>query len=135
MKNHLVLFLAFLFLIPSLLSAQEPQSGQVLYEQMVSYNLEGAYDSPSWTDYIANLPRQGKAFQILSFVEDQSIYEEDLSKKEPLSENLQKAISKADYYRPPQPVSQAIFFDFDKELKVEQVAFMTRNFLISSSTN
>lgn len=115
------------------LSAQNIQGGTITYEQVIDYQLEGAHDDPRWDNYIADLPKTGKSFHILHFTTEQSFYEENSSKKESLSNDLIKAIKKANYDKMPKPKVKQIYYDFNNRKCVEQIEFMTRNFLVESS--
>ncbi len=115
---------------PVSLSAQDISGGIITYEQIIDYQLVGAYDDPRWDNYIADLPKKGKSVHQLSFTLSQSLYEEDQSKKEVASEQLKKAIMKANYYKAPKPKVKQTFTDLNKKELLEQVEFMTRSFLI-----
>ncbi len=124
--------LGLCFLIHPLL-AQDLQGGKIIYEQVVDYQLEGAYDDPLWDNYIADLPKGGKSFHALYFTTMQSLYMEDLSRKEQPHQGLSKAIMKANYYKKPQAKINQVYYDFSKKEKVEQLTFMTRPFLVEST--
>ena len=114
------------------LSAQSIEGGTVTYEQVVNYGLEGVFDHPKWDAYIADLPKSGKAIFTLTFTAEASLYQEDFNKKEPLSRQLQGALSKANYGKPPKEKLKKLSFNFSTKEQLEQVEFMTRFFLIES---
>jgi len=129
-KIYVFAFLLGTFL--SSLSAQDFKGGTVIYEQIINYQLEDAFDDPRWTEYIADLPKSGKSYYTLSFSTGQALYQEDLSKKEVVPSKLRGALSKASYGQAPQPQTMAFFYDFNKNEKTRQVEFMTRYFLVES---
>ncbi|MEO0337627.1 MAG: GLPGLI family protein [Bacteroidota bacterium] len=131
---HYILGISLLTNLPNVLLAQDLKGGKIIYEQVVDYELEGAYDEPIWEDYIANIPKSGKSFHMLSFTREHSFYAEDLSRKEKPHQELSKAIMKANYYKAPQAKINQIYYDFAKKEKIEQLTFMTRAFLVESAT-
>ncbi|NRB46302.1 MAG: GLPGLI family protein [Saprospiraceae bacterium] len=112
------------------LVAQDVTGGVITYEQIIDYQLVGAYDDPLWDNYIADLPKKGKSVHQLSFTLHQALYEEDRSSKKVASEHLKTAIMKANYYKAPKPKVKQSFVDLNKKEQLEQVEFMTRSFLI-----
>jgi GLPGLI family protein len=124
-------FLAlFFFSHSTYLSAQEIRGGSISYEQIIDYQLEGAYDSPIWDSYIAELPKQGKVAHILTFTRVEALFEEDLSKKELRSEHLRTAMEKANYLRTPKPEVKQVYMDLETQKRIHQLEFMTRSFLV-----
>ena len=61
-----------------------------------------------------------------------TLYEEDYSQKEAISDHLKTALMKADYGRTPKPKVKKIYYDFNKNELTEQMEFMTRDFLVVS---
>lgn len=127
-------FAILLVIIISLppLNAQSIEGGTVTYEQVIQYGLEGVFDHPKWDAYIADLPKSGKAIFTLTFTSESSLYQEDFNKKEPMSRQLQGALSKANYGKPPKEKLVKLYYNFPKKEQLEQVEFMTRFFLIAS---
>lgn len=123
----------FLFFAWSSLSSQAITGGLVLYEQIIDYQLDGAYDDPRWDSYIENLPRQGKSYHLLSFTQNQSLYKADDSKRAIQSEQLKTAIEKVNYSKTPAPKTKQIFHNFEEQEQMKQMEFMTRSFLVTSS--
>ncbi len=135
MKKTNVILSAMLFLMLgslNYLAAQDIKEGKVTYEQITNYQLEGAFDDPRWDAYIAELPKTGKSFHILSFTMDQALYEVDLSQEPALSPQLRGALMKANYSKDPKPEVAKIFYDFGKKERIEQTEFMTRFFLVET---
>lgn len=135
MKKPSLIFLSAVltfFLSWSRLSAQEIAGGTVTYEQVINYGLEGVFDHPKWDAYIADLPKKGKAIFTLTFTAETSLYQEDFKQKEPMSRQLQGALTKANYGKPPKEKLKKLYYDFAKKEQLEQVEFMTRFFLIAS---
>jgi len=115
------------------LNAQLIEGGTVTYEQVINYGLEGVFDHPKWDAYIADLPKSGKAIFTLTFTAELSLYQEDISRKEPMSQQLQGALTKANYGKPPKEKLRKLYYNFSKKEQLEQVEFMTRYFLIESA--
>lgn len=135
MKSTTTIFpilLIHLLVSLSFLTAQDLKGGKVTYEQIIDYQLEGAFDDPRWDAYIADLPKTGKSFHTLSFTMKQALYEEDLTQKQDLSQSLRGALMKANYSKSPKPEVKKIFYDFGKKERLEQTEFMTRFFLVES---
>ena len=135
MKKNIIILPAFTLLLLACLpplTAQDIQGGKITYEQIVNYNLEGAFDDPRWDNYIADLPKTGKSIHLLSFTKDQAFYEEDLSQKDAMSKQLQGAIMKANYSKKPKAIVKKTWYSFEKNEHIEQREFMTRFFLVES---
>lgn len=129
---HLLLLLFLLVTSSTFLSAQEGLSGKITYEQIIDYQLAEAIDHPLWADYIKDLPERGKTIQVLYFTGEQSFYAEDPDQKAIQSDQLKEALMKANYDKTPQPVVQQTYLHFGESQKTEQIAFMTRYFLVQS---
>jgi GLPGLI family protein len=112
------------------LSAQE--QGKITYETIVQYDFESVSDSPRWTNYIADLPKSGVSIQSLNFDEASALFSEEVNHNESAGPNLNRAMGALNANKGPQVESLEIFYDFDKNKKIEQVEFMTRLFIIES---
>jgi GLPGLI family protein len=135
MKNSIFFFLALVLILGGGLTksfAQDFTGGQITYEQIIDYQLEGVYDHPSWDSYIADLPKKGKSVHVLSFTTNEALYQEDLSKKAALSKHLSTALDKANYAKGPQPEIKQTYYDFTQQKRIEQLEFMTRSFQVES---
>jgi GLPGLI family protein len=116
------------------ISAQDIMGGTVKYKQTQKndfVSLFGEYDDPRVTEWVASLPMERQSMKVLYFTENEALYEEDLIEQKILDRKLQWAYARADYMRPPSTELQKVYYDFRKNEKVEQLGFMTRNFLIS----
>lgn len=131
------LFAAVLLLATCLVStAQESLSGTITYQQVVHYNFDNikeAHGNDERTqDWLATLPEEGVSIQVLNFNSKEALFEEDDSEKEATPAGLQRALMYENSLKPVQPKVQKVYYDFDKEQKLEQVEFMTRIFLVES---
>ncbi len=77
-------------------------------------------------------PRKGTSVQVLNFNSKEALFEEDDSEKEATPPGVQRAIMYENSLKPPRPVIQKVYFDFDKNQKLEQVEYLTRIFLVQS---
>lgn len=118
------------------LTAQEVLSGTVTYQQVVRYNFENiekAHGNDQGTqDWLATLPKEGTSIQVLNFNSKEALFEEDDSEKEATPAGLQRALMFENSLKPSNPLAQKVYYDFDKNQKLEQVEFMTRLFLVES---
>ena len=118
------------------LAAQGFEGGVVTYQQTTKYDFETVFapymDKPRVKDWIASLPRESTRKKLLHFTEENALYEEDPAAKEALSPELQGALARAEHFRPPSPELKRMYYDFGKKEKVEQIVFMTRDFLVES---
>jgi len=118
------------------LTAQEDLSGTVTYQQVVRYNFENiekAHGNDQRTqDWLATLPKEGTSIQVLNFNSEEALFEEDDSEKEATPAGLQRALMFENSLKPANPVAQKVYYNFDKNHKLEQVEFMTRVFLVES---
>ena len=133
--SSILLSIATLILssLATCICAQNLQGGKITYEQIVDYQLDDAYDEPIWKQYIEGLPREGKSIHVLYFTASESFYEEDLSKKEVMSEHLKTAVMKANYYKTPKPKVKQTYLHFQEKKHIQQISFLTRNFLVESA--
>jgi GLPGLI family protein len=113
--------------------AQEIKGGMISYEQIIDYQLEGAYNDPAWDSYIDGLPKQGKIVNNLYFTTKETLYEEDFNNKQANSSRLTNALKKVNF-RPKEKVQQ-VYIDLEKTKVIEQVEFMTRSFRVISDKN
>ena len=132
----LVLFLACMITLTSLVSGQAPLAGTITYQQVTHYNFDNIKEAhgegQGAQDWIAALPKEGTTVQVLYFNSKEALFEEDDSEKEATPEGLQMAIMAESSLKPPRPVMQKVYFDFEKNQKLEQVEYLTRVFLVNS---
>ena len=136
MSPFLVLFLTCTFLKTGLLSAQDPMAGTITYQQVTRYsfeNIQEAHGENQRTqDWIASLPKEGITVQVLNFNGKKALFEEDDSEKEATPPGLQRAIMYESSLKPASPLAQKVYYDFDKNQRLEQLEYMTRLFLVQS---
>lgn len=124
------------FLAIPTLKAQDHLAGIITYQQVLHYsfeNIQAAHGENAQTqDWIAALPKEGTTVQVLNFNSKEALFEEDDSEKEATPPGLQRAIMYESSLKPPRPIIQKVYFDFEKNLKLEQVEYLTRVFLVKS---
>lgn len=133
-KNLIALVLVFAslsFTGIQKLSAQELLSGTVKYQQTTKYDFS-ARSNQRWKDFVATLPQEGTYAFILNFSNGQALYEENTAEQEALSPRMQRAMHATNMGKPPKPELKKIYYDLEDNKKVEQLEFMTRNFIIES---
>ncbi|MFC1620452.1 GLPGLI family protein [Candidatus Neomarinimicrobiota bacterium] len=115
------------------LAAQDIMGGTVKYQQTERYDFDsvfGDFDDPRVTEWAASLPKESQRVKVLYFSGNEALYEEDTAEQKPVSRKLQWAMARADYMKPPSTELQKVYYDFRDNEKIEQVEFMTRDFLI-----
>ena len=121
--------------LPSL-NAQDPLAGTITYQQVLHFtfeNIKEAHgDNQRTQDWITSLPKEGITVQVLNFNSKKALFEEDDSEKEATPPGLQRAIMYESSLKPASPVVQKVYFDFDKNQRLEQLEYMTRFFLVQS---
>ncbi len=122
--------LAFLNFNFAHISAQEILNGVIYYDQVQEFNLEGAYSSPEWDLYIAQLPKKGETRYKLSFIKMRTLYEKDPASDLAINKKMKLALKKASYMKPPSPESIKIFNDHGAGNQIEQVELLTKDFFI-----
>lgn len=117
-------------------NAQEPLSGTITYQQVVHYNFDNikqAHGNDERTqDWLSTLPEKGVSTQVLNFNSKEALFEEDDSEKEATPAGLERALMYENSLKPVQARVQKVYYDFDRKQKLEQVEFLTRNFLVES---
>jgi len=111
-------------------------AGNITYQQVLHYsfeNIQQAHGNDARTqDWIAALPQKGITVQVLSFNSRKALFTEDDSEKEATPPGLQRALMYENSLKPPRPLIQKVFFDFEKSQMLEQVEYLTRLFLVKS---
>lgn len=134
--TFLVTFLTCWTIAAGSLSGQAPLAGTITYQQVLHYsfeNIEKAHgDSQQTQDWIISLPKEGIAVQMLNFNSKKALFEEDESEKEATPPGLQRALMYESSLKPAQPVVQKVYYDFEKNQRLEQLEYMTRIFLVQS---
>ncbi len=118
-------------------SVQDIGGGTVKYEQVIMYNFSSirddeGMDNNEWNNFIVGLPKEGKAVTVLHFSGKVAFYEEDITVHEAQPKRLQRLLNSANRGNPPEPKLKKVYYDFGKNEKIEQVEFMTRDFLVKS---
>jgi len=135
MKKALILSILVLWILPAL-TAQDPLAGTITYQQVLHFtfeNIKEAHgDNQRTQDWITSLPKEGLTIQVLNFNSKKALFEEDESEKEATPPGLQRAIMYESSLKPASPVVQKVYFDFDKNQRLEQLEYMTRFFLVQS---
>ena len=118
------------------LTAQDPLAGTITYQQVLHYsfeNIQAAHGDDARTqDWITALPKEGLTIQVLNFNNKLALFEEDDSEKEATPPGLQRALMYENSLKPASPVVQKVYYDFDKNQRLEQLEYMTRTFLVQS---
>ena len=118
------------------LTAQAPLAGTITYQQVTRYNFENIQEAHGENqrtqDWIASLPKEGITVQVLNFNGKKALFEEDDSEKEATPPGLQRAIMYESSLKPANPLAQKVYYDFEKNQRLEQLEYMTRFFLVQS---
>ena len=134
--TFLVTFLACMTITAGSLTGQDPLAGTITYQQVLHYsfeNIEKAHgDDQRTQDWLTTLPKEGLTVQVLNFNSKKALFTEDDSEKEATPPGLQRAIMYESSLKPPRPAVQKVFFDFEKNQRLEQVEYLTRLFLVKS---
>ncbi len=134
--TFLVTFLACMTISAGSLSGQDPLAGTITYQQVLRYsfeNIEKAHgDNQRTQDWVASLPKEGITVQVLNFNSKLALFEEDEAEKEATPPGLQRAIMYESSLKPASPVVQKVYYDFEKNQRLEQLEYMTRFFLVQS---
>jgi len=118
------------------LTAQDPLAGTITYQQVLRYsfdNIKEAHGDDARTqDWITSLPKEGLTVQVLNFNSKKALFEEDDSEKEATPPGLQRALMYESSLKPASPLVQKVYYDLDKNQRLEQLEYMTRFFLVQS---
>lgn len=129
---YLITVVAVLFaMLSGNLSAQDTLSGIVKYQKITKLNFK-KNDNPRWNDMIANLPSERKSVFVLYFENEVALYEDNPGEQEAAPRGLQRAQHVQNMRRPPRPALQKVYYDLENKKMLEQLDFMTRNFIIES---
>jgi len=139
MKTSLLYLLVITFLliiVAGNLGAQDFKGGVVKYQQTTKHDWDKIFNpkgnaKPNLKNFLAALPRVIKKYRILYFTENTALYAEDPSENAALPRNVQGAMMRASYMKPPTSELKNVHYDFEKNEKTERLEFMTRDFLIN----
>jgi len=133
--SFMVTFLACMTITAGSVVGQD-LAGTITYQQVIRYNFknikEAHGDDQQTSAWLASLPEEASATQVLNFNGEKALFEEEASKSVPADPRLQRAIMYEGMLSPPRPVVQKVYYDFDKNQKLEQVEYLTRLFLVNS---
>lgn len=134
MKKALILHFLIILIFPEVFSQE--LAGTITYQQHIRYNFtnirEAHGNSQEANSWLASLPEESHAANVLNFNGEKALFEEDESEAAITDPGLQRAIMYEGMLSPPRPVVQKVFYDFDAKVKLEQVEYLTRNFLVNS---
>ena len=133
---YLATFLVCIKLTAGSVSGQGPWAGTITYQQVIHHsfkNIKEAHgDNQQTSSWLASLPEETSAVRVLNFNGEKALFEEGASKSVPSDPAMQKAIMYEGMLLPPRPVIQKVYYDFDKNQKLEQIEYLTRLFLVNS---
>jgi GLPGLI family protein len=131
-----VTLLAIMIMAAGSASGQDPLAGTITYQQVIRYNFkkikEAHGEDQQTSAWLASLPEEASAKQVLHFNGEKALFEEAGSESVPADPRLQRAIMYEGMLSPPRPVVQKVYYDFDKKQKLKQVEYLTRFFLVNS---
>ena len=134
MKRALIAVLVTLLLSPA--GFAQELAGTITYQQVIRYsfdNIKEAHGNDQQTvSWLASLPEESMAVQLLHFNGEHALFEEDETKSVAVDARLQRAIMYEGMLNPPRPIVQKVYYDFEKNQKLEEVEYLTRTFLVSS---
>ena len=103
----------------------------VKYQKVTRYNFE-KNDNPRWNEVIASLPKETNSAYILYYKDNFALYCDNPVEQEAQPRELQRALHRQSMGRPPRPELKKVYYDLSKNEKINEVEFMTRNFLLES---
>lgn len=107
-------------------------SGIITYQKIVDYGIE-PNGMDRWDNFIKDLPKTGTFVFMLTFNEEASLFREDPTKRAEVSPLLQRALGGAARFNPPKVKVLQIYQHLGKAETVQQVEFMTRNFIVTET--
>ena len=135
-KQFLVWSIVFLLSHSSKVASQDQLSGTITYQQITRYSFENIVakrgNDPQIKNFLAELPEERTNVQVLAFNSKKALFKEDDSEKDATPGNLQEALNWESRFKPPSSVLQKMYYDFEKNQKLEQMEYMTRIFLVKS---
>ncbi len=118
------------------LNAQETLSGTVKYQQTTKFDFSNrigpARDSQRFKDFIASVPEEGNFAYVLNFFNGKALYKENDAEQEALDRNTQRAMHFISMTSPPSLKLLQVYYNIEKNKKIEQLELMTRNFIVES---
>jgi len=118
------------------ISAQEIEGGTVKYQNITkldfSKRLERMPDNQRIRDFVADLPEESVILKTLNFSTKESLYEEISAENEAVDPKVRRAAFFMSFGRKPKPTVEKVYYDIEKNKKVERLNFMTRTFIVES---
>jgi GLPGLI family protein len=134
MKSALIAVTINLLLFPA--GKAQELAGTITYQQVIRYNFDNIKEAhgndQQTSSWLASLPEESKALQLLHFNREFALFEEDETKAVAVDARLERAIMYEGMLSPPRPVVQKVYYEFATNQKLEQVEYLTRTFLVSS---
>ena len=130
---HLFLVSVFLIIFADINLPAQDIAGTITYQQITKLDFTTVFDAEAMvrvTNYFGGeFPEATTAHKILSFTSTSSLFKNS-SIAESVDPKMQRLTMHLGVMRPPRPKLEKLYFDFEKDEKVEQVDFMTRTFCI-----
>ena len=119
------------------LYAQESLSGTVKYKQTTKFDFsldenDPRSNSPRWKDFVASVPDDANFAYVLNFSEGKALYKENDAEQEALDPGVQRAMHVMGMTSPPNAKLMQVYYNFEKNKKIELLELMTRNFVVES---
>jgi GLPGLI family protein len=134
MKRVFIAILMALLIFPA--GKAQELAGTITYEQTIRYNFKNIREAHGndqrTSNWLASLPEELRAVRVLHFNDKKALFQENESESLPEVPGLQRAIMYEGMLSPPLPVVQKVYYEFDKNQKLEQVEYLTRIFLVHS---
>jgi len=127
MLDLIKIFIPLFVIMCSIVSAQDIEGGTVKYQITSKYTFEKT-GKPEWDEYAKSLPTERKSDKVLYFTNSVSLFE-DIKDVKPMTNIEKKAVYMANYGKSPKPKMVKLYIDIKENKKIEQLEFMTRNFI------
>jgi GLPGLI family protein len=117
------------------LYAQETLSGTVKYQQTTKFDFSDkgpGRDNQRWQDFIASVPEEGNFAFELNFSNSIALYKENDGEQAALDPGVQRAMHVMNMTSPPKLILKQVFYNLEKNIKIEQLELMTRNFIVET---
>lgn len=115
------------------ITAQEVLSGTVKYQETTKFKFERT-ENQRRNDFLASMPSEIKSDYVLHFEDSKALYEENNDGQDEGAGRMR--MMKMHVSRTggadPKPSLKKVYYDLKKNTKIEQLNFMTRNFIVKS---
>lgn len=116
--------------------AQDNLQGTVKYELITKLDFSQrqgrGQDDQRFKDFIASLPEESRIVKTLFFTENESLYQEISTENAELDPNVKRATFFINMGRKPKPSVEIVYCDLEKNITLEKLNFMTRDFIVES---